>query len=112
MKPYRIAFTPILRTTFDIDFAQQMIEAARLSLLNAGFELIEPEQAISNIESARKASAHLKHQSFDTLVIFQATFADSTLVANLVEGVSSPVYLWAVPEPWTGSRLRLNSLCG
>ena len=112
MKPYRIAFTPILRTTFDVDFAQQMIEAARLFLLNAGFELIEPEQAISNIESARKASAYLQQQSFDTLVIFQATFADSTLVASLVEGVSTPVYLWAVPEPWTGARLRLNSLCG
>ena len=112
MKPYRIAFAPILRTTFDIDFAHQMIEAARRSLLNAGFELIEPEQAISNIENAHKASSFLNDQSFDTLVIFQATFADSTLVAKLVEGVSAPVYLWAVPEPWTGSRLRLNSLCG
>jgi L-fucose isomerase-like protein len=112
MKPYRIAFAPILRTTFDVDFAQQMIEAARTSLITAGFELIEPQEAISSIENAHKASALLQGQSFDTLVIFQSTFADSTLVTKLVEGVSTPVYLWAVPEPWTGSRLRLNSLCG
>ncbi len=23
-----------------------------------------------------------------------------------------PIFLWAVPEDWTGGRLRLNSLCG
>ena len=53
----------------------------------------------------------------DLLLVFQATFADSTLVTSLVDGfnsrgVTSPVFLWAVPEPRTGGRLRLNSLCG
>ncbi len=53
----------------------------------------------------------------DLLLVFQATFADSTLVTSLVDGfnsrgVTSPIFLWAVPEPRTGGRLRLNSLCG
>lgn len=112
MKPYRIAFIPLLRTTFDVDFAQQMINAARDSLLNAGFELIQPVETVTNIEAAISTSEFLKHQSFDLLVIFQATFADSTLVTSLVEDITTPIYLWSVPEPWTGERLRLNSLCG
>jgi L-fucose isomerase-like protein len=112
LKPYRIAFIPLLRATFDVDFAQQMITAARESLLKAGYELIQPVETVANIEAANSTSAFLKHQSYDLLVIFQATFADSTLISTIVEGVSAPIYLWAVPEPWTGARLRLNSLCG
>ena len=48
----------------------------------------------------------------DLTLVFQATFADSSMVTALVEGIDAPLFLWAVPEPWTGGRLRLNSLCG
>lgn len=112
MKTHRIAFFPILRQTFDVAFAQQMIDASRTSLQNANLELVEPEDLISNLESAKDAASLINHQPVDALVIFQATFADSTLASALVANTSIPVYLWAVPEPWTGERLRLNSFCG
>jgi L-fucose isomerase-like protein len=54
----------------------------------------------------------LSTNNANMILIFQATFADSTMVTTLTENVNAPIFLWAVPEPWTGERLRLNSLCG
>ena len=34
------------------------------------------------------------------------------MVVAIAEAVDAPVFLWGVPEAWTGERLRLNSLCG
>lgn len=112
MESTRIAFLPLVRTTFDVELAEQMIGAARNALIASGFELSGPEKAITGLQEAQQAAQNLKDQPVDLLLIFQATFADSTLVVMLTEGVDVPVFLWAVPEPWTGQRLRLNSLCG
>lgn len=112
MNSHRIAFMPLVRTTFDVPFAKQMIKEARDFLLRAGFELVEPQTIISDQDSAKEAARMLKAHTVDLLLVFQATFADSTLVTILAEAVDAPIYLWGVPEPWTGSRLRLNSLCG
>ena len=112
MKYRRIAFFPLVRTTFDVPFANQMISAAQENLLQANFELIEPSAPISDQFSAREAARMLRTHEIDALLVFQATFADTTLVASLGEATDAPIFLWAVPEPWTGSRLRLNSLCG
>ncbi len=112
MKSRRIAFMPLVRTTFDVPFANQMITSARDHLLKAGFELVEPANPISDQSSAEVAARMLNSQTIDVLLVFQATFADSTLVTTLAEVADGPIFLWAVPEPWTGSRLRLNSLCG
>jgi len=108
----KIAFFPLLRTTFDVVFAQQMIDAVRKNLLRAGFMLIEPEQPIKDLDDAARAAKWVADQSIDTMLIFQATFADSTMVSTLAAAAKAPVFLWAVPETWTGGRLRLNSLCG
>jgi L-fucose isomerase-like protein len=112
LRPYRIAFLPLLRKTFDVVFAQQMINATRISLQKAGFELLEPVETISDAEKAKAASELINQQPVDVLLIFQATFADSTLISLLTKDSPAPVFLWALPETWTGNRLRLNSLCG
>jgi L-fucose isomerase-like protein len=112
MKSRRIAFMPLVRTTFDVPFANQMISSARDALLKAGFDLVETPAPISDQSTADEAARMLQNQTVDALLVFQATFADSTLVTTLAEAADAPIFLWAVPEPWTGSRLRLNSLCG
>ena len=112
METYQIAFLPIVRTTFDVALAEQMITVARKALLAAGFSLNGPEQALTDLAAAGKAAQDLAAQPVDLLLIFQATFADSTMVVTLTENTIAPVFLWAIPEPWTGERLRLNSLCG
>jgi len=89
-----------------------MISAARDALLAAGFQLEEPEQPVNHIALAKQAAQKLSDTPVDLLLIFQATFADSTMAVELVQSIDAPVFLWAVPETWTGERLRLNSLCG
>jgi L-fucose isomerase-like protein len=112
VKDLRIAFIPLVRTTFDVALADEMIRQARQALLAAGFELHGPEQPVSDLQSAQAAAAELAQAAIDLLLIFQATFADSTMATALTENAAAPVFLWAVPEPWSGERLRLNSLCG
>lgn len=112
MYPLKIAFLPLVRNTFDVEYAEQMIKAARKSLLENGFSLEEPEQPISELSVAQQTAQEFSDASIDLLLIFQATFADSTMVMELTQSIDAPIFLWAVPEAWTGERLRLNSLCG
>jgi L-fucose isomerase-like protein len=118
--PFRIAFAALARPTFDIPLAQDVTQQARDQLQQAGFELLTSDSLIADLADVQ-AFLSMYDQSesagVDLLLIFQATFADSTLATSLVEGFVScstppPVFLWAVPEPRTGGRLRLNSLCG
>jgi L-fucose isomerase-like protein len=112
LQPLRIAFLPLIRNTFDTGFAEQMIDAARKALGKAGFDLVEPEQPISEFSLAQQTARKLADQPIDLLLIFQATFADSTMVVEIAQALEAPVFLWAIPEDWTGERLRLNSFCG
>jgi L-fucose isomerase-like protein len=112
MSQPRIAFLPIVRVQFDVPLAEQMIRSARETLQHAGFELIGPAAPISDLASAQAALAGLAAEPVDLALVFQATFADSSMVTAIAEGLDAPLFLWAVPEPWTGGRLRLNSLCG
>lgn len=112
MSAYRVAFLPLLRTTFDVELAHQTIAQARLQLQAAGLELFEPQEPITDLAQAERFSTQLRAEAVDLLLVYQATFADSTMVTALTENAQAPVFLWAVPEDWTGGRLRLNSLCG
>jgi L-fucose isomerase-like protein len=84
----------------------------RAQLEASDLELIGPGEPVSDLSAAEIAADDLAAQPVDLLLIFQATFADSTMVTALAEAVDAPIFLWAVPEPRTGGRLRLNSLCG
>ncbi|MBN2549180.1 MAG: L-fucose/L-arabinose isomerase family protein [Anaerolineales bacterium] len=109
---YTIAFVPLARTTFDILLAEQVALAARQNLQAAGYQLIGPDHLITDLSMAQAVADELRSASFDLLIVFQATFADSTMVTSLAEATRGPILLWAVPEARTGGRLRLNSLCG
>jgi L-fucose isomerase-like protein len=118
--PFRIALAALARPTFDIPLAQDVTQQALAQLKQAGFELLTSDNLIADLADVQAFLSmfdQAESDGVDLLLIFQATFADSTLVTSLVEGFSShstppPVFLWAVPEPRTGDRLRLNSLCG
>ena len=112
MNPLQIAFLPIVRHTFDVPLAEQMIHEARQELIEAGFNLQEPERPIHDLSIAKEIAQEFSKLDLDLLLIFQATFADSTMVVEIAQAIDAPLFLWAVPEPWSGGRLRLNSLCG
>ncbi len=117
---FRIAFAALARPTFDIPLAQHVTQQALDQLKKTGVVLLTGDGLIQDLTGIQAFLSKLDESGkveVDLLLVFQATFADSTLITSLVEGFNSrgflpPVFLWAVPEPRTGGRLRLNSLCG
>jgi len=108
----RIAFVPIARTTFDIELAKEVTTAARIYLSQLPVTMDGPTELITDLETAKKIASTLSANIPDLLIIFQATFADSSMIMSLVEAIDAPILLWAIPEDHTGGRLRLNSFCG
>ena len=107
-----LGFVPIARTTFDIPLAEEVTQQTRARLRDAGFALFGGEELVISAQDAENAAKQCAAQPLDALVIFQATFADSTMAQRLVNMVDAPPLLWAIPEAPMGGRLRLNSLCG
>ena len=112
MQALKIAFAPLARTTFDMELAHEKIAAFNAALGEQGFDVTGAPQPLTDAAQVQARASEFAGQAFDLLLVFQATFADSTMVTALAEAVDAPVFLWAIPEPTTGGRLRLNSLCG
>ena len=108
----RIAFVPIARLTFDIPLATEITEIIRDQLQTAGFQLTGPANLVTDLAAAQTVAQNLTIETYDLLLILQATFADSTMLVTLAKATNTPILLWAIPEAATGGRLRLNSLCG
>lgn len=112
----RVALAAIARPTFDVPLAQSMANRLLAALTACGMEAVGTGATlIMGGEGAAAAEAALRAQSFDLLLILQASFADSTMavaLAQVAHAANVPVLLWAVPDARDGGRLRLNSLCG
>lgn len=109
---YTLGFVSIARSTFDIPLAAETTMQARQQLRTAGFTLVGPDDLVMTVEQAERIARALAGQPLDLLVVFQATFADSTMIMALAAAVNTPLVLWAMPELPGGKRLRLNALCG
>ncbi len=112
----RIALVAIARPTFDVPLAQQVAQTVVTRLEAAGMELCATrDRLIMDAAAAAEVAATLAAQTFDLLLLLQASFADSTMAVELARIAAAqqlPVLLWALPEVRDGGRLRLNSLCG
>ena len=113
---YRVALISIARPTFDVPLAQSVADRACAGLIEAGLEVVGTgAELLMDADAAQRAIAGLADATFDALVLFQASFADSSMAVALAEAVVDrhiPMLLWAVPDERSGGRLRLNSLCG
>jgi L-fucose isomerase-like protein len=112
MSKPRVAFLPIARTTFDLAYAKEKSDIAYSCFSALPITLEGSSELITDLESAQRIALALADSPPDLLLIFQATFADSTMISAMIEKSNSPLLLWAVPEDHTGGRLRLNSFCG
>lgn len=110
--------TPVVaigRPTFDLEYGAQLVEAAWDRLAAAGLDPVGPRVIATELDSLdRLLDTLLEDGGGDApcVVVLQATFADSSLVARIEERFVRPLVIWSFPEPRTGGRLRLNSLCG
>ncbi len=105
-----IGFIALGRPTFDTEFAQAAADQAFDVAKSAPFAVRGSSTLAMDVEQVRQCSKEF--QDIDALVVFQATFADSTLVAALAAETEAKLVLWATREERTGGRLRLNSFCG
>ncbi len=100
------------RSTFDVDFAQQNLNAMLAVLDASPAEIVGPRTLLFDETETRAAMAELKADGIDQLLIMQVTFTDAAMTAVIAAAFAQPVSIWAIPEPRIGGRLRLNSFCG
>jgi L-fucose isomerase-like protein len=112
LEPLRLGFAAIARSTFDTVLAAEVTAQMRRSLAAAGCELVGPADLVMDAAAVQSAADMLAGQPLDLLLLFQASFADSSAAVSLAQAVDAPILLWAAPEERTGGRLRLNSFCG
>ena len=107
----RLGFIAIGRPTFDIPHARQHAMAA-YEQLSEHADIVGTSEIIMDEVQASARAQTIQGEDPDAVVVFQATFADSTLVQAIAERIGAPLVLWATREERTGGRLRLNSFCG
>jgi L-fucose isomerase-like protein len=112
MKELKVGLVQIARVNFDMQLAEQISASFRSNLVLNSLRVIGGDRLVTDEAMAGEVAAELRDLDFDLLLIFQATFADSSMVTLLANEIDRPIFLWAVPEAPTGGRLRLNSLCG
>ena len=89
----RVGFVPLARTTFDIPLASELTIQARSALTGWGLALVGPESLVTSLQEAKAAAEGLAEQALDLLLVFQATFADSTMLLTLAEAVNAPLLI-------------------
>ncbi len=103
----------LARPTFDVPFAEQMKDRAFAALEAAGIRTVGPRTLLFDRDAAERAIAEIAAAGpIDLLLILQITFTDATMTVKLAREASTPLAVWAVPEPRIGGRLRLNAYCG
>jgi L-fucose isomerase-like protein len=112
MRDFTIGFVAFIRHTFDVQLATELTAQAWTHLQQQGYTLLGSQDAITTVEQAQEIGQELARKPLDLLIVFMATFNDTTLITTIVNRVDTPLLLWALPEPGIGEQLRLNSLCG
>jgi len=102
----------LARSTFDVDHAETTAARAFATLDSLGADIVGPRSLLFDEDAAQRALAGLKQKQLDLMLILQVTFTDAGITKRVAEEIRAPLAFWAFPEPRSGGRLRLNSLCG
>ncbi len=103
----------LARPTFDVPFAEDMKNRAFAALEAAGIRVVGPRELLFDRAAAEQAVEAIEAAGpVDLLLILQVTFTDATMTVKLAKEATTPIAIWAVPEPRIGGRLRLNAYCG
>ncbi len=108
----RIGVLPLARPTFDVPYAEETAAAAFATLAGLDAELVGARELLFDPDATKAALESLRAEPFDLLLVLQVTFADAAMALAAAEAIPAPIAFWSFPEPRTGGRLRLNSLCG
>jgi len=107
-----IGVVALARSTFDVPYAEQMANTAWETLQDLDVNLAGSKDLLFDAPAVESAISKLQKQTLDLLLVMQVTFSDATMTVKLADSIDAPVLLWSFPEPRSGGRLRLNSVCG
>ncbi len=107
-----IGVMALARATFDVPHAETTAARAFATLGALEAEIVGSRSLLFDEDAARCALAELKQKRLDLMLILQVTFTDAGITKRIAEEIEAPLAFWAFPEPRSGGRLRLNSLCG
>ncbi len=108
----RIGVLAVGRNTFDVPYAENMLESAWQTLLDLNVQLCGEQTLLFDADEVVPALDSLKQQSPDIILLLQVTFTDAAMTLEIARQMDTPLLLWSFPEPRSGGRLRLNSFCG
>lgn len=107
-----VALFVLGRTTFDVPYAEVRAAAALAVLDGLGITTTGPRGILYDTAAVSQALDALDPTAVTRVLIVQATFCDAGAACTIAARLSAPITLWALPEPRTGGRLRLNAFCG
>ncbi len=107
-----IGYLALARETFDVEFAESKFEKAKSLLLSLAPNAIGFDDLITNDNTADKALSFFNSNECEKIFLFQTTFTDAKFLLNFAQTINKPICIVSFPEPRTGGRLRLNSICG
>lgn len=107
-----VAVLPLARPTFDVEFAQEKLNAMLAQLDSQHVDLIGSRELLFDGAATLRALDEITHHAPDLILILQVTFTDAVMAVEIANRFSSPIAIWSIPEPRIGGRLRLNSFCG
>ena len=107
-----IGYLALARETFDVEYAESKFKIAKSLLLSLSPDAIGFENLITNDEDADSALSFFNSNDFEKIFLFQTTFTDAKFLLNFDKSIQKPICIVSFPEPRTGGRLRLNSICG
>lgn len=108
----KLGILPLARPTFDVEYAGEKLALMLAALDAAGHEICGPRGLLFDAEAARAGIAELQSAGVDQVLLLQVTFTDAAMTVAAANAFDVPLSIWAVPEPRTGGRLRLNAFCG
>ena len=108
----KIGLLPLARPTFDVDYANEKLAGMLACLDQTGHHLVGPRELLFDEVATKAAIARLQSETVDQLLFLQVTFTDASMAVAAANAFDVPLSIWAVSEPRTGDRLRLNAFCG
>ena len=102
----------LARETFDIDFAKKKLLKTKKSLTKLNKKIIFFDDLITNDRIGENAIKYFKNIKCSKFIVIQSTFTDAKFISAFVKKFKKPILFISFKEKRTGSRLRLNSLCG
>ncbi len=111
IKP-RIGVLAVGRSTFDVSYAHEIQAEAIQALKNLDIDIVGTQELLFDADEVKKELTALAKERLDIVLLLQVTFTDATMTMEIARQLDAPLIMWSFPEPRTGGRLRLNSLCG